>query len=231
MTILCTCDAAAAGIWSRGMPTLRHLQACAPLLVIDAASSRVQVGACDAAGAWRWASSEDEAGVAVFAGIEKLGVDVSDIASFAFCDGPGSVLGIRTSAMALRAWHVLRPRPMFAFCSLAVVAHALGRDDIAVIADARRDAWHHYRIGRGLRRLPAESLREGVNALVTPEGFRHWAPLPAGTTRTPYELATLLPHVLDADLFLATDAPDAFLHEEPSYVTWTPQIHRAPGER
>ena len=34
---------------------------------------------------------------------------------------------------------------------------------------------------------------------------------------------------IDADLFRATDAPDAFLHEEPSYATWTPQIHRAPS--
>ena len=33
---------------------------------------------------------------------------------------------------------------------------------------------------------------------------------------------------VDLDLFRPTDAPDAFLHEEPSYATWTPQIHRAP---
>ena len=62
-----------------------------------------------------------------------------------------------------------------------------------------------------------------------PEGFRHWSTLPAGVTRTPYVLADLLPAVADHDLFRATDAPDAFLHEEPSYVTWTPQIHRAPA--
>jgi tRNA threonylcarbamoyladenosine biosynthesis protein TsaB len=64
--------------------------------------------------------------------------------------------------------------------------------------------------------------------LVTPENFRHWSPLPASVTRVPYEVAELLPRVAEADLYRATDAPDAFLHEEPSYVTWTPQIHRAP---
>jgi tRNA threonylcarbamoyladenosine biosynthesis protein TsaB len=63
-----------------------------------------------------------------------------------------------------------------------------------------------------------------------PEGFRHWGPLPAGTGRVPYSLATLFTDasVADADLFRETAAPDAFLHQEPSYAKWTPQIHRAP---
>ena len=61
-----------------------------------------------------------------------------------------------------------------------------------------------------------------------PDGFRHWTRLPDGVTRTPYSLAELLPPVADRDLFRLTDAPDAFLHEEPGYATWTPQIHRAP---
>lgn len=203
----------------------------APLLLIDAASKRVQVGWISGAIAdARWQSSEDEAGVAVFQCIEKLGVRLEDATAFVFCDGPGSILGIRTSAMAVRTWCMLQPRPVFAYSSLAVVAHARGRDDVGVIVDARRDAWHHYQIGRGLRRVPTSELS---GELVTPEGFRNWTPLPPQVVTTSYTLADLLalPRVGEADLLLATDAPDAFLHEEPSYVTWTPQIHRAPGER
>jgi tRNA threonylcarbamoyladenosine biosynthesis protein TsaB len=212
------------------MPSLRQLERHGPLLVIDAASSVVQVGLVGVNGPGRWATNADEAGVAVFGCIEKLGVDVNSIAGFAFCDGPGSVLGIRTVAMALRAWRVLKSRPVFAYSSLALVAHALGRAGVGVIADARRDAWHHYEIGRGLRRVPAADLN-GSAELVMPENFRHWSALPANVGRVPYSVADLLPKVIDADLFLETDTPDAFLHEEPSYVTWTPQIHRAPGER
>jgi tRNA threonylcarbamoyladenosine biosynthesis protein TsaB len=211
------------------MPSLREITAQhASLLLIDAASSRVQAGFFDGNAAARWESSDDEAGVALFRCVERLGVNPTDVAAFAFCDGPGSVLGIRTSAMAVRAWCVLRPRPVFAYTSLAVVAHALGRAELGVIADARRDSWHHYQIGRGLRRVPAAELS---GELVMPENFRHWSAAPAQLGRVPYALADLLPRVADADLFQATDAPDAFLHEEPSYVTWTPQIHRAPGER
>jgi tRNA threonylcarbamoyladenosine biosynthesis protein TsaB len=209
------------------MPSFRELVAAhAPLLVIDAASTRVQVGWVADEIEMKWETCEDEAGVAVFSNIEKLGCEISAANAFVFCDGPGSILGIRTVAMALRTWNVLKPRPMFAYSSLAVVAHALGRSDVGVIADARRDTWHHYQIGGGLRRVEAASLS---GELVTPECFRNWSALPANVQRVPYSVPEMLPRVADEDLFLGTEAPDAFLHEEPSYVTWTPRIHRAPA--
>jgi tRNA threonylcarbamoyladenosine biosynthesis protein TsaB len=208
------------------MPSLRQLLADhGPLLLIDAASARVQVGWLAAGQPARWAGSDDEAGVGVFRCLEELAVRPTDAGAFLFCDGPGSVLGIRTVAMALRTWCVLTPRPVFAYHSLAVVAQALARPGVTVIADARRDAWHAMSADSALRRLPAAEL---AGELVMPEGFRHWSPLPPGVAPTPYGLAELLPRVADRDLFRPTNAPDAFLHAEPSYATWTPQIHRAP---
>jgi tRNA threonylcarbamoyladenosine biosynthesis protein TsaB len=192
--------------------------------MIDAASSLVQVGRLETNGSSRWETSTDESGVAVFQSVEKLGIDPQDVSAFIFCDGPGSVLGIRTVAMALRIWTTLKPRPIFAYSGLAMVAHAMGRREVGVIADARRDLWHHYDLERGLRRVPAAEL---TGEIVMPENFRHWSALPAHVTRVPYSLPDLLPRVWDFDLLRATDAPDAFLHEEPSYVTWTPRIHRA----
>jgi tRNA threonylcarbamoyladenosine biosynthesis protein TsaB len=97
---------------------------------------------------------------------------------------------------------------------------------VGVIADARRESWHHYQIGHGLRRLPAAELS---GELVMPRHFRHWSTLPPGVQEVPYSLAELLPKIWDANVLRATDAPDAFLHEEPSYVKWTPQVHRAPA--
>jgi tRNA threonylcarbamoyladenosine biosynthesis protein TsaB len=73
--------------------------------------------------------------------------------------------------------------------------------------------------------VPATEL---AGELVMPEGFRHWTPLPANVSRVPYTLADLLPRILDHDLFRVTREPDAFLHTEPGYAMWTPQIHRAP---
>jgi tRNA threonylcarbamoyladenosine biosynthesis protein TsaB len=210
------------------MPSFRQISAHFPALVIDAASSEIQVGVLDKNHSSTWVSSSDEAGVAVFESVRNLETDLCAVSAFVFCEGPGSVLGIRTVAMALRAWCVLEPRPVFAYSSLALVAHALGRKDISVIADARRELWHCYRIGAQLRRVPTTEL---TGELVMPENFRHWSALPRNVQQVPYSLATLLPKIWDVDLLRETDAPDAFLHEEPSYVTWTPRIHRAPAPR
>jgi tRNA threonylcarbamoyladenosine biosynthesis protein TsaB len=215
------------------MPSLRQLLAAHPVaLLLDAASARTQVGLLtpDPREAQRWFASDDEAGVALFAGAESLlaesGRRIADVGAFLFCEGPGSVLGIRTAAMALRTWRVLNPAPVFANRSLDHVAHALGDPAAGVIADARRDSWHIARLGAPLRRVPTAELR---GALVMPAHFRHWTPLPEGVRRTPYEVSELLPSLPDSDLFRQTDEPDAFLHEEPSYATWTPQVHQAPA--
>jgi len=208
------------------MPTLRQILAAhTPALLLDAASTRVQVGLLAGDGTGDWAESVAEAGIGIFRCLEELGARPAHVGAFLYCDGPGSILGVRTAAMALRTWTGMAARPMFAYHSLALVAEAMGRPEVTVIADARRDSWHCLVRGDTLRRVPTAEL---AGELVMPEGFRHWTPPPMGLRTVPYRLAELLPAVLDANLFRSTEAPDAFLHEEPSYVTWTPQIHRAP---
>jgi tRNA threonylcarbamoyladenosine biosynthesis protein TsaB len=209
------------------MPSLREVCTHSPVVVLDAASALVQVGVLQAGGTGRWQTSPDESGVAIFECFARLEVNPDQVAVWIFCEGPGSMLGIRTVAMALRTWGVLRRRPVFGYASLALVAHALGRREVGVIADARRETWHHYRLGAGLQRVATAQL---AGELVMPENFRHWSILPGNVSRVPYLLADLLPRIWEADVLRATDAPDAFLHEEPSYVTWTPQIHRAPTQ-
>lgn len=213
------------------MPSLRHLLAEHPtLLLIDSASARVQVGLWHQ-GRVSWRTTEAEASAGVFACTENLLAErrlaVSDLDTYVFCEGPGSVLGIRTAAVALRTWRVLNPAPAYAYQSLAVAAHALARPGVNVIADARRDSWHILRLGETLRRVPTAELN---GECVMPEGFRHWTPLPPALGRTTYDLAEIFarPELLDADLFHASQEPDAFMHEEPSYVTWTPRVHQAP---
>ena len=223
------------------MWSLRHLRSQYPeILLIDAASSLTQVILLSRGGIHARFNSPDEAGVAVFKGVEdaliKSGKSLEQIAAFVFCDGPGSVLGIRTVAVALRTWCALTPRPVFSYSSLHLVAtdqlrHRPGRA-YTVIADARRDTWHRVCVDQAgtvgaLERVAASQLR---GELVTPEHFRTWAPLPADVTRVPYVVPELLnvDSVSAAPLFRTCSEPDAFLHEDPVYKTWTPQVHRAP---
>jgi tRNA threonylcarbamoyladenosine biosynthesis protein TsaB len=210
------------------MPSLSQiLREHSPLLLIDAASANVQVGFLGGGVPPRWASRPDEAGVGIFECLDELDAEIDSARSFAFCEGPGSILGIRISAMAIRTWNALRPRPTFGYFGLAVVAQAMGRPEVTVIADARRGQWHRMALGGALGRVPASELG---GDLATPEGFRHWDPLPPNTVQTPYRLADLFARqpVADADLFRTADSPDAFLHQEPSYAKWVPHIHSAP---
>jgi len=210
------------------MPTLHQLlDAHGTILVLDAASARVQVGWLDrnADTPPRWHASEAEAGIALFESIEALGVDVNTAGAFVFCEGPGSILGIRTAAAAIRAWCVVRARPVYAYRSLRLVAEALRLGDMAVIADARRERWHCYQTGDELRRLPAASLPP---RRAMPQGFRSWSAVPPDVAAVPYDVGALFEAGASLDLLATTNAPDAFMHEQPSYVRWTPQIHRAP---
>jgi len=198
----------------------------APVLVVDTASLRVQVGLCQADGRNRWITRTDEPSAALFAGLAELGVDLNTVGAFVFCDGPGSVLGIRSAAMAIRVWQTLRPRPAFAYSSLALVATALGRAEITMIADARRDTWHCQQLGGVRFRQPTSGL---AGELVTPENFRSWSVPPAAVATTPYMIPDLWATTANKDLLRATEAPDAFLAEEPNFVPWKAHIHRAPG--
>jgi tRNA threonylcarbamoyladenosine biosynthesis protein TsaB len=215
------------------MPSLRLLLADHPtLLLIDSASAHVQVGLWTAGNSApaQWSASQSEAGTGVFDCVESLlnqnGLRIADMSAFVFCEGPGSVLGIRTAAVALRAWQVINPTaPAYTYQSLDLVARALNQPELRVIADARRETWHVAQVGQALKRVPTAELS---GELTMPEHFRHWTALPASVSITPYAVAKLFAQLVDADILHRTGAPDAFLHEDPTYVTWTPQIHQSP---
>lgn len=221
------------------MPSLRQLLGLHPtILLIDSASTSVQAAVLRAEADPVWSVKTGEAGEQIFAAVNdalsRSGRTLDAIDAFIFCDGPGSVLGIRSAAVALRTWRVLRDRPSFAYCGLSVVAQSLARTQnkraFSVVADARRDSWHHVDVDdigniSPLKRIPTSEL---VGTIFTPEGFRAWSTPPAQLQTTPYSLAALLPPLADVDLFAPAAEPDAFLHEEPVYQTWTPKVHRAP---
>ena len=208
------------------MQNLTQILAAYPsVLVLDAASEVVQVGWLRADAAPTWVESRETAGIGVFRAIQALNLPLFGVKAFIFCEGPGSILGIRTVAMAIRTWQADASRPAFAYSSLALASVASGRPGLSVIADARRAHWHHYQPETGLTRVPAEALGE---SLATPDGFKAWSPRPPGVLSVPYSVKDALAAHPEYPFFRETEAPDAFLHEEPAYAGWTPQIHKAP---
>jgi tRNA threonylcarbamoyladenosine biosynthesis protein TsaB len=207
------------------------------ILVLDAASQRVQIGLLRKSQPALWAVTDDEAGRGLFSGTDavlaKAGASLGDIAAFAYCEGPGSMLGTRSIAMALRTWLVLKPRPVFTYQSLSLAASAEWRRasrPFAVIADARRESWHSQTVTADgalgpMTRHPTAELPPGERLM--PAGFRVWSKPPADLGSCNYDIGALTDGVADADLFRQVELPDALQHEAPDYKKWSAQPHSA----
>lgn len=213
------------------------LAAHGSILVLDAVSTRVQTGILRNGHPPHWEQSGEEAGRGLFSGTEtllaKVGANIGDVGAFLFCEGPGSMLGTRTVAMALRTWLALKPRPVFAYRSLALAALAEWRrapHPFFLIADARRESWHLQPVAAdgSLGALEHRATVElPAGELLTPAGFRIWSKPPAAVTECSYELATLFAALGDADLFRPMEVPDVLQHEAPEYKKWSAQPHSA----
>jgi tRNA threonylcarbamoyladenosine biosynthesis protein TsaB len=213
-----------------------------PALLIDAASPRLCVGlygkAALGSGA-HWRETDEETGVGLFRETEELlraaGMTIRDLRAVVFCDGPGSLLGIRIAAMALRVWQALpRPQPLrvLAYHSLALVAaDRLAQGEAPpfhVCSDARRETWNLLTVSVDgalgeIRRCARGDLPANGRPLFVPETFPHWQPLPGGARRIAYQ-PRLLPELAARFplLLRETTAPDAFMTEMPTYRTWNP---------
>ncbi len=207
------------------------------VLGVDTCSTRVEVAL------WLGPATEPahaialdgEASAALPAAVARVlaaaGRGVRDLDAAAFCAGPGSVLGVRLAAATLRAWRAVRPElALYSYLSLPPLAVA--HPGLTILADARRDTWHAVRPGapHAVQRLATAELAAAA-PLATPAFFRRWSTLPADLTPTelPWSAAALLAAAPDEDFFQAAPEPDAFQHEAPSYVAWTPHVHRAPA--
>ena len=122
-----------------------------PCLVIDgSAREGVRVGVL-ADGRWLSESTVDAGALEAttdlaLAVLQKSHLKFTDIKSYAVCIGPGSMLGIRVSAMAVRTWATLYQRPIYVWESLRLLAeHALEQGvkaPFAVINESRLKRWN-----------------------------------------------------------------------------------------
>jgi tRNA threonylcarbamoyladenosine biosynthesis protein TsaB len=207
------------------------------ILVLDAVSLQVQVGLLHAGLPGVWAESHDEAGRGLFRATDRVltqgSVGPDQIDAFLFCEGPGSMLGTRTVAMAVRTWLALKRRPVFRYQSLALAATVEWRSNprpLAVIADARRESWHVQRIDLDGNLAPLERCASSdlpAGELLTPAGFRVWSKSPPQVRECSYAVAHLLESVGGTELFHPVESPEPFQPGVPDYKKWSAQPHSA----
>ncbi len=209
-----------------------------PCLVLDG-SARVGVRVGVLAGG-RWAGqgvSADGALEGLFGCVEaalaESGLRLADIRSFALCVGPGSVLGIRISALAVRAWTALEARPVFVWESLAGLAcAALAAGEpgpFLVAAESRLKRWHALEVAAdGSLGGPFEAEAAQLNAT----GLRVLASSEAAPGVLTSHVAVPppwsgLPDCFARPGFLRAEArPDA-LNVAADFAVWSGERHRS----
>ena len=209
-----------------------------PYLVLDgSARAGVRVGVLSGG---RWVGqgvSTDGALEGLFGCVEaalaEAKLSLGDIRSFALCVGPGSVLGIRIAALAVRSWSALEPRPIFIWESLAGIARSAlvagEKGPFLVAAESRLKRWHALEVSvDGSLGPPFEAEAAQLNS----SGRRVLASSEAAPSVLTSHVA--VPHPWSSLPTFFTQP--GFLREEPrpdalnvanDFATWSGERHRS----
>lgn len=214
------------------------LPADTPLLLIDAGAPRCFVGLWQNG---RWlahASPEAAALEGVFAGVEQILCDaklaLADVGGFIHNEGPGSILGIRLSAMAIRTWRALpqwREAPVWAFGQLhfAAAVYQAKYDETAVnvISEFRQGRWNY--LAAGAMRVVAIEQAEAERVpspLVYVRQRKNWQPAPKHAIEWSPEWPACADLLATPGLLHRVDQPEVFITEEAEFAKWSGERHR-----
>lgn len=213
------------------------------LLVIDGSGSAVFAGILDADNQWLAKVEADGAPLeelfpAMEVALTESGLSLADIDGYIYCEGPGSVLGLRLCAMAIETWSRLYPKSAqyYKYNSLQLSAQALlhtkpDLQDALIVADWKKGAWNALYIRAG-----HVGVTEVIDdtALIDWEGTLYHLPQRKGWQSPPDKVHTLRydPSMLDvlrdaSGLLQMTDHIELYSSGSNIFQKWTPTRHRA----
>lgn len=211
-------------------------------LLIDVSGGSVFVGVLDSQDQWRARVSREGAPLEnLFPAIETTltaaGIDLSQIGGYLYCEGPGSVLGLRLCAMAIETWSRLYPQSAqlqqynsLQLCALVLLEDSPGLADALIIADWKKGAWNALRI-RGGTAGPTEVVDE-VALAAWPGALYHlpqrkgWQSPPAGAQRIDYDPARIAGLRHHPALLQATHGVQLYNSGVNTFQKWSPTRHR-----
>lgn len=124
------------------------------ILFLDASSPMVQVGILHQNKWIGYFKSKEQVLQSLFQGVEvslkMAGMELEEITSFAYCEGPGSLLGIRVVAMAIRGWielEIFKDKEVYGYnsfeLSLELIKKVYNYDgSYYVVSGARKGVWN-----------------------------------------------------------------------------------------
>jgi tRNA threonylcarbamoyladenosine biosynthesis protein TsaB len=213
-----------------------------PLLLTDCSAPGVRAGILGDSGWMAYQQKDGETGSVLFETVKQLlfecRLSLQDIRSFAYCEGPGSTLGIRINAMALRTWNQLTeiPRPIYAYRSLGAAAVLRKQNDpgaeiFAVLSDLRKDFWNGLKVDSNkapgtIGTVTAKELESWPGQRFFIQQRIHSPGLPKGAAPLDYHLESMPAAKAFPELLRPVDQPTVFQTTQTTFKQWTPSRHR-----
>lgn len=215
-----------------------------PTLVIDASSPTVFVGILGEEGVWL--GRENRQGMALETLFSSVGsvfsstcLGFENCRGYLYCEGPGSTLGLRLSAMAIETWCRIHPASarLFAFDSLRLTAALIALDhpdmtDALLVSDWKKNAWHTVAIKNGKLAgnevMDSAKLAEWKDPLFHLPQRKGWQPPPKRAVGLEYEPGRLPEAARHFDLLRSVEEVELHRSGRNAFRKWAPERHRKP---
>jgi len=215
-----------------------------PALVIDGSGSSVFAGVLGEEQQWLAQSTFSGAPLEMlFPCVEDVlkaaKLALPELRSFIYCEGPGSVLGLRLCAMAIETWTRLYPQSAdyFAYNALQLSAALLVKDQALpaqtlLVSDWKKGAWNAVQITDGkigdtgvVDSAELESWEGGLYHLPQRKG---WQSPPAQAQTVAFAPERLNEALDTSDLLRPTAGVELYSNGVNTFAKWTAERHRAP---
>ena len=212
------------------------------LLLLDASASKVQVGLLRGNKWLAFRELDEEALDSIFAGtsacLKEAKMPFEEIDGFLFCEGPGSILGIRLAAMAINGWRsqpAHKQASVYSYRSLEAASALLKHDGESlpfhIVSEYRQDRWHLLSIHedgqyRDITMVATDALSKLQGSVYCLPRRKNGPVPPDFIQARDYSLRDLPRVINSSNLLRQTDRPDAYLPEKPVYVKWDAERHR-----
>lgn len=162
--------------------------------------------------------------------LKKAHLKFTDIKSYAVCIGPGSMLGIRVSAMAVRTWATLYQRPIYVWESLRLLAEQALEQGVkvpfAVINESRLKRWNFMTVKAADFFEPTVELEiDEVNAKGLPLVVNHSSNL-FSNAKVMDNIWIHLPKLFQKKECLRLESKPDALNPSADYALWSGERHR-----
>ena len=213
-----------------------------PLLVTDCSCPGARVGILAETGWLAYRNKSGETGATLFQAVKEVlnesGLSLSQLAGLAYCEGPGSTLGIRINAMALRTWISLEKQPpsLFSFKSLEAAVCLIretesNEEAVAVFSDFRKESWNVCFSDQVGQFSPIEIIDlADVASLQQDQYFVqqriHSPGQPPHSRLINYDLEPLATSAQFIQLLEPREQPTVFQTSTTTFKKWVPERHR-----